>query len=92
VPPIKHEFDPETRHSLVEQQAALNLAQLASQTGTENAQLLIDALIVSSLILSPDSYSHFPSPYFQFPSFHISEFGVKSVGINDVSTNLPALP
>lgn len=36
------------RHSILEQQAALNFAQLVSQEGVpDNAQILIDALIVS---------------------------------------------
>jgi hypothetical protein len=35
------------RHSILEQQAALNFAQLATQGALDNAQILINALIVS---------------------------------------------
>jgi len=46
--PAKQKFTPADRHSILEQQAALNFAQLATQDGApDGAQLLIDALIVS---------------------------------------------
>jgi hypothetical protein len=46
----KQKFTAADRHSIVEQQAALNFAQLATQEGVpDGAQLLIDALIVSLL-------------------------------------------
>jgi hypothetical protein len=46
--PAKQKFTAADRHSVIEQQAALNFAQLATQDGApDGAQLLIDALIVS---------------------------------------------
>lgn len=42
------------RHSLAEQQAALNLAQFAAQPdASDETQMLIDALIVSFATCSP---------------------------------------
>lgn len=52
--PLKPPLTAADRRSLAEQQAALNLAQFAAQAGaSDNAQILIDALIVSFAILSP---------------------------------------
>jgi len=46
--PTQQKFTAVDRHSILEQQAALNFAQLATQEGApDGAQLLIDALIVS---------------------------------------------
>jgi hypothetical protein len=46
----KQKFTAVDRHSILEQQAALNFAQLATQEGApDGAQLLINALIVSLL-------------------------------------------
>lgn len=52
--PLKPPLTAADRHSLAEQQAALNLAQFAAQAGaSDNAQVLIDALIVSFATWSP---------------------------------------
>jgi hypothetical protein len=46
--PVKPIFAAAVRRSVLEQQAALNFAQLATQDGApDGAQVLIDALVVS---------------------------------------------